>query len=279
MRHSASAQQASRAPQPALSPFVELLWASGGGAAWAGGGRRELVLPTGSLHIVVRLEDRPLRVFRSAADADGLCISGAVIGGARSAPYLKDSSRPVAAVGALLRPGAAGLLIGAPAGAFSGTHTPLEDVWGAAAVERLRNRLAEVAAPARRLDLFEAALISRLPPVRHIDPRIAGALAHLRRGATVGTAAAECALSHRHFTERFRESVGLAPKAWCRVLRFGRALDRLTAQSQITWAELAAAEGYADQAHFVREFRDLSGLTPGEYRRRAPAAPRHVPFD
>ncbi|HEY9548934.1 MAG TPA: helix-turn-helix domain-containing protein, partial [Kiloniellaceae bacterium] len=57
---------------------------------------------------------------------------------------------------------------------------------------------------------------------------------------------------------------------------FGRALDRLTAEPGIGWAELAAAEGYADQPHFTREFRALAGVTPGVYRRRAPSQPRHL---
>lgn len=268
----------SRAPFAALRPFVELLWATDGSAPAPAGPARELVLPTGALHLVLRLQESPLRVFRDTGDREGTCVSAAVIGGARAAPYVKDVARPVASVGALLRPGTAGLLLGAPAGAFTGAHWALEDVWGWREVDRLRTRLAETATSAGRLNLFEAVLAARLPAVRRIDPRIARALAGLRADMPVAAAAAACELSHRHFTLRFREAVGLAPKAWCRVQRFGRALDRLADEPAIAWAELAAAEGYADQAHFAREFRALAGLSPGAYRRRAPAQPRHVPL-
>lgn len=268
----------SRKASPPLRPFVGLLWASGGDAPAPAGPARELILPTGALHLVLRLEDCPLRVFRDARDLRGDRVGTAIVGGARATPYVKDATRPVASVGALLHPGVAGLVLGAPASAFTGAHWALEDVWGPAEVDRLRSRLAETATPAGRLDLFEAALTARLPGVRGIDPRIALALAGLRRGVPVAATAAACELSHRHFTARFREAVGLAPKAWCRVQRFGRALDRLAAEPAITWAELAAAEGYADQAHFAREFRALAGLSPGGYRRRAPLQPRHVPF-
>jgi AraC-like DNA-binding protein len=184
----------------------------------------------------------------------------------------------VPTVGALLRPGAAGLLLGAPAGVFTGAHWALADVWGATAVDCLRSRLAETVSPARRLDLLEGALLDRMAGMRRIDPRIAHALVRFRQAAPVGAVAAECGASHRHFTQLFREAVGLTPKAWCRVQRFGRALDRLAAEPAISSADLAAAEGYADQAHFTREFRTLAGLSPGAYRRRAPAALRHVPL-
>src|SRR3546814_15568 len=267
----------SRPPAAALRPFVDLLWAADGREP-SSPTTREVVLPTGALHFVVRLEDRPLRVFRTREDAAGFTVGAAVIGGARAAPYLKDNSNPCASVGALLRPGAAGLILGAPAGVFTGAHWALEDVWGRAAVERLRQRLAELSSPARRLALLEAALQARLLSIRRIDPRIALALAGLRSNAPVSVVAERCDLSQRHFTRSFREAVGLAPKAWCRVHRFGRALERLAADPALFLADVAAAEGYADQAHFTREFRALAGLSPGAYRRRAPLRPRHVPL-
>src|SRR3546814_20580487 len=74
-----------------------------------------------------------------------------------------------------------------------------------------------------------------------------------------------------------RSSDLLAPKAWCRVHRFGRALERLAADPALFLADVAAAEGYADQAHFTREFRALAGLSPGADRRRAPLRPRQGP--
>jgi AraC-like DNA-binding protein len=274
-----TAMPVSRPPISALRPFIELLWASGDTAEPAAAGRyRELVLPTGGLHLVVRLGGSPLRVFRHAGDERGFTVSDAVIGGARAVPYIKDVSRPAASVGALLRPGAAGLLTGAPAAAFSGAHTALEDVWGAPALHELRERLSAVASPACRLDLFEKALAARLPFPARIDPRIAHALAGFKAAQPVAAVARELELSHRHFTALFRGAVGLTPKTWCRLQRFGRVLDRLKTEPDIALAGLAAAEGYADQPHFSREFRAFAGLSPGDYRRRSPAAPRHVPI-
>jgi len=268
----------SRKPNAPLNAFVSRIWAAEGGPPVAGGSARELMLPAEQLHLVIRLEDQPLRIFSDAQDPRGHKVAAAVIAGIRTAPYVRDISRPVACVGALLRPGAAALLAGAPAGDFAGAHLPLEDIWGRGEVERFRACLA-VAGPAqRRLDLFEALLTARLPSFRHVDPRIARALAGFAAARPVGAVARELGTSHRHFTTLFREAVGLAPRAYVRLRRFGRVLERLGREPGVGWAALAADEGYADQPHLVREFRGFSGLTPGEYRRRAPAAPRHVPL-
>jgi AraC-like DNA-binding protein len=267
----------SRPPQRPLRPYVETLWASDGADEPSSGSGRELVLPTGAMHLVVRLGGRPLRLFRDEADAVGRAVGCAIVGGARDGPYLRDVSMPGPSVGAMLRPGAAWPILGAPAGALSRVHTPLEALWGAGPVEDLSDMLSEAGSLSRQLELFEAALASRLPQLRGIDPRIAHALARLRAGRRVGDVAAQAGCSHRHFTALFREAVGLRPKAYCRVLRFGRALDRRNAEPALGWAELAAAEGYADQSHFIREFSAFAGLSPERYRRAAPGSPRHVP--
>src|SRR3546814_1896402 len=114
---------------------------------------------------------------------------------------------------------------------------------------RLRSRLGETASPARGLDLFEGALLDRLAGVRRIDPRIVHALTRLRQEVPVAAVAADCGASHRHFTALFREAVGLTPRAWCRVQRFGRALDRLTAEPGIGWAELDRKSTRLNSSH------------------------------
>lgn len=267
----------SRVPTPPLRPFVSMLWAMEGMEAPPGTSGRELVLPTGSVHLVFRLGDLPLRLFKERGDAVGRIVGRSVIGGARAGPYLRDVSMAGPSVGALLRPGAAELIVGAPAGALSHAHTPLEDVWGAGAVAGIRERLSASPSAAARIELLEAVLAARLPRLRGIDPLVAHALTRFGASCRVGDVVRDSGWSHRHFTAIFREAVGLGPKTYCRVLRFGRVLDRLASESSVAWADLAAAEGYADQPHFIREFREFAGLSPGSYRKRAPAYPRHVP--
>jgi hypothetical protein len=82
-----------RPPKPALRPFVDLLWAADGAGLSCAASGRELVLPTGAVHIVVRLYDRPLRVFKDRGDALGDAVGCSMIGGARARPYLRDASR------------------------------------------------------------------------------------------------------------------------------------------------------------------------------------------
>jgi AraC-like DNA-binding protein len=255
----------SRTPRPPLRPFVQTVWAFDSEGAPAGvGGGRERVLPTGHMHLVVRLSPDPLRLYADEDAATGEDVGCAVIGGARGRYYVRDVSAPSRSVGAQLLPGAAVLLFGAPAIDLAERHTSLDDVWGREA-ERLRDRLAAAPTLDAALDALEVALAARLPRVRAIHPAVAHALAAFGAGPTpVAQVVEDTGYSHRRFVELFRHDVGLAPKQYCRVGRMRRALDGLAGHAPI--ADVAFAAGYADQAHLTRDLRELAGVPPSEVR-------------
>jgi len=260
-----------RAPRRELAPFVSRLWACEVADGAPGG--RELVLPTGAMHLVIRL-DEPLRVFAALDAAAPATIGHAVIGGARATAYVRDVSQPVCSVGAQLRPGAAALLLGVPAHVLAEHHTALDDVWGAAAGE-LRERLAAAGDGAGRLTIFEAALVARLPRVRGVHPAVAHALAQLEQASDVSAVVDQVGYSQRRFLDLFHHAVGLTPKRYGRVQRLQRAIVGMASGSL---AAVAHATGFADQAHLTREFRALAGLSPGAYRALAGGARNHVPI-
>lgn len=264
---------ASRAPCPALRPWVRLLWAGEAGPAPAS--RREHVLPTGSMHLALRLGGPPLRLFAGADDRLGHAVGHAVVGGVRDAFYARETGLAGGSVGAQLEPGAACILFGASAEALAGTHTLLGDLWGREA-DLLLEQLQEAHGPQQRMTLLESHLLARLAtrPERH--PAIALALARLHAGGSVTDAVRASGLSHRHLLLRFRAWTGLAPKQHARVLRLQDTLQALR-QPALGLADVAAAAGFADQAHFTREFRACAGLTPSAWRQAGPAHTHHVP--
>ena len=265
-----------RLPSPPLRPFVSLLWASGDSDQGAPSeDERERVLPTGAMHLVFRLSADPLKLFEDAAAPSGYDGGHAVVGGARASCYVRRVSPNSGSVGAMLQPGAALPLFGVSAAELSGRHTRLEELWGPAA-EAIRERLANLRSAEARLDTFESVLLQRVPRVRGLHPTIAAALERLSVGSDVRGIVNDSGYSHRHFIALFEGAVGLTPKRYARVLRFRAALARLAAEPRVTLAELALAAGYGDQAHFNRDFREMAGISPTEYRGAAPRFPHHV---
>ena len=70
-------------------------------------------------------------------------------------------------------------------------------------------------------------------------------------------------LSKKQFERLFNSLVGINPKEYTRIVRFQKALEQMQHQSgEINQAQIAYASGYADQSHFIREFKKFSGYTP-----------------
>ncbi|CAN5669692.1 hypothetical protein BH18ACI4_BH18ACI4_02830 [soil metagenome] len=174
-----------RPPRPILRQFVKILWAMDQQASpFPVFAVRERVLPTGTMHLVIRLSNHPLRLFDDVHDCTRREIGYAIVGGARSTFYVRDISEPTRSIGAQLLPGAADLILGVPADELAGRHTPLEDLWGHSAVE-IRERLLEGGSLERQLDIFEALLVARLPRIHGLHPAVAHALERFSTTADV----------------------------------------------------------------------------------------------
>ena len=73
----------------------------------------------------------------------------------------------------------------------------------------------------------------------------------------------------RRLQKLFREYVGVSPKWVIARYRIHEALERVHEDDVKGWASLALDLGYADQAHFIRDFKGLVGTTPLLYQTRA----------
>lgn len=70
----------------------------------------------------------------------------------------------------------------------------------------------------------------------------------------------------RQLEMKFREQIGISPKAASRIVRLRRAVDMLVHGTPA--ADVAALCGFSDQPHFSREFKALTGFTPRQYLSR-----------
>jgi AraC-like DNA-binding protein len=81
----------------------------------------------------------------------------------------------------------------------------------------------------------------------------------------------ELSISERHFERRFLHAVGLSPHFYIRVKRFNRAIHLMKAGQFARLTDIAYALNFYDQAHFIRDTRAFSGLTPKGVSQRADA--------
>jgi AraC-like DNA-binding protein len=178
-------------------------------------------------------------------------------------------------VTARLQLGAADAVLGVPASAMAGRIVALEDLWGDAATRRLCRRLADARDTVAAAAILERAIAERLANAagHHARAQLALAAADRLTSANVNAVAADLGVSERHLRRVFRETVGVSPKAFAKLTRFQRALRAAREDAPASWASIAVAAGYYDQAHLIAEFRAIAGVTPRALLGELRAAP------
>ncbi len=153
--------------------------------------------------------------------------------------------------------------LGMPLSELANRLAPVDEVLGPA-ISRLRDELGATDDWSVRFALVERFLLARCTHapsslVTAAWRRIVQAGPCLR----VDQLAADLEVSRKHLSRRFQHEIGLRPKTVARILRFQRSLAMARSSGlPPNWADIAAANGYADQAHMTRDFRSLAGAPP-----------------
>lgn len=71
--------------------------------------------------------------------------------------------------------------------------------------------------------------------------------------------------SQKHLIDQFKKYVGLTPKYFHRIQRFNEILKKIQGEETIQWSDIAYQCGFADQSHFIKEFKHFSGFNPKQY--------------
>lgn len=163
-----------------------------------------------------------------------------------------------------LQPGMQRVVAGAAPAALTGRVVAIEDLWGAEAGTRLRERLVVAADSDEAAALLQAAVVERARTSREArvaSPRLAFAIERMQVEG-VADAARTTGISERQLRREFHDTLGLSPKVVARLERFARALRAAQSAATPAWAAIAADAGYYDQAHLIAEFRAIAGVAP-----------------
>jgi len=174
-------------------------------------------------------------------------------------------------VAALARPGGLGAFIEGSAADLTDRVVPLgAGLRGlgdgeAALVDRI------IAEPdeAARIALLAAALERAVDPDRAGPAAEVAAVARLaetdRDVRLLADLCAVAGLGQRTLQRMFLQYAGVSPTWVIRRYRLMEAAEAVREGSQVSWAQVAASLGYADQAHLTRDFRATTGQTPAAY--------------
>jgi len=226
--------------------------------------RREL--PSRHVTLLFNFGD-PLTLI---GDGVGRRTVGSFVTGLQTGPAIIERRGQQAGVHLRMPPATAYALFRVPMHLLTGEVVDAAALLGSRAA-RLAERLAAASSGAQARAVLRAELRSGRAAARQPSATVIRAwegLVATRGGMRVDELVRRSGWSHRHLDARFREEIGVPPKAAARLLRFEYAAALLRA-TRMPLAALATEAGYYDQAHLNRDLRSLAGSSPGAFRRTA----------
>jgi len=258
-------------PDAPLAAHVDVFWHVSGHANFS----RDRRLPTGRAHLLFNLGTPPTLFPRDVGAAARSFPTCWIAGQCES--YIETGSHGATALlGAQFRPHGAWRLLRLAQDELRDQVVELESILGDR-IRALHQRLLDVQTPQACFALLEHWLLTRMERGSdiHVGARAVGeAIAAGNGQVDLRDLSRRTGFSREHLIRRFREQVGLTPKAYANIIRFNHALA-IAHRHDASWAQIAHDCGYYDQAHLIRDFQRYAGRAPNSLlqdRRPDPAS-------
>lgn len=146
---------------------------------------------------------------------------------------------------------------------FTNTSCDLKNVLAhPAQIERLYEKVAQATDHAQRVQFVEKFLLTHLDASR-VDSAMTAAVRMIKQTQgelRIAELARQCGLSQSALDRRFRRAVGVAPRRFASLVRLQTVMRLQEAGATLT--TIAHAAGYYDQAHFIKDFKRITGAAP-----------------
>ncbi len=135
-------------------------------------------------------------------------------------------------------------------------------------IEELRNDLLACGDSEEKISIGEKWLLSictEEPVPNTVASNAADSIVQDPTANSLVQLAKQSGYSQKQFISLFKKHVGIAPKAFQRIIRFSETVKMIQKKEKVHWAQLSVDCGYFDQAHFIKDFQLFSGFSPKEF--------------
>jgi AraC-like DNA-binding protein len=246
-------------PDPSLVKLIECYWVAEDDDPQP---RIQKIIPDGFTEIIFHVGD-PYRINLSG---EWMLQSRSLFAAQITKHFLLENTGRSGMIGIKFKPTALSWLFNVSMHSFTDTVVDISTALG--------NRMDKVEANLRSASDIESRIailndyFSSLAEVipsgqAKVDQAVEQTLA--KYGAvTVGELAALLQISERQLERLFNKHVGMSPKRYARIIRFNKIFE-LIQQGDFAWVDMALEAGFADQSHFIRNFKAFTGEDPTAY--------------
>jgi AraC-like DNA-binding protein len=152
------------------------------------------------------------------------------------------------------------------------SETPLDlSIWNPHKYTALKTQLIYATDTARKLEVLDILLIQQLNQNRQVCKIIQYATDQIMNNSSkeiISEILVALDLTERTFQRMFKKYVGITPTQYRRICQFQQSFGQLREKKFNKISEIVYDNGFADQSHFIRSFKEFTETTPNDYLKK-----------
>lgn len=250
-------------PTPDLAPFVKCFWTLK--VPKEAPRERQQILPDGCTEICFVFKDD---IKRYTVHDQFIIQPRSFVMGQISVPFYIEPTGEVDSLGVRFYPSGLHYFIDEPIHHLSNKETPLGELFDPEMSKQLEIDVHRAHNIQLRMKIIEDFLLKALQQNVDVDVLVANTLDTML--ATKGSIGVNKILAantnkRRQLERKFSNLIGVSPKRLCRIIRLQSSLKMILDAEEKDLAKIGYDHEYFDQSHFIKDFKDFTGVSPGEF--------------
>jgi len=226
--------------------------------------QKQRIIPDGTIEMAFILGDD---IKRYTSDDSFIIQPRATVIGHTLEPFFIEPTGNVDTFAIRFYPYGFANLVTTPIKALANTETPLAQLFEETTANKLAQDITQAANTKQRIKIMESFLLDRLndqTTVSHIVKTTIDALLTTKGSASISQLLKEDQTKRRQLERMFVKQIGVSPKQLGKLIRLQSALKRLLNEEE-SLTQIAYDSDYYDQSHFIKDFKEFTGVSPKEF--------------
>lgn len=250
-------------PHIHLAPLVKYYWTLE--VPFDPQNQKQKILPDGCIEMTFNLGDK---IKRFVSETDYIIHPNSMVMGQRTKSYDILPVGNVDTIAICFYPYGFANFVHVPLKNLVDKETPVADLFGQAETNQLEQNLIRAENTEKRVEILEKFLFQKLNEENTISSIVKSTVEMLlvSKGCTSISDMLKVDSSKRRQLERhFKKQIGISPKQLAKAIRLQANLQKLLNQQTETLTNIAYENEYFDQAHFTKDFKEFTGITPKDF--------------
>lgn len=249
-------------PHPDLEAIVKFYWTLE--VPYDPANEKQKIIPDGCIEMTFNFGDK---IKRYISDTEFILHPCAMVMGQRTKSYFIEPTGHVDSFAICFYPHGFTNFVATPLKDLVDKETPVENLFGKDSARELEEKMVHATDTQQRIQIIETFLLDQLhknATIEHIVKSTVDTLVSTNGSSNINTILKNDPSKRRQLERNFKKQIGISPKQLGKIIRLQAALNMLLNQNE-NLTKIAYENEYFDQAHFIKDFKAFTGVTPSAF--------------